>query len=79
MRSVQGRRASSDADFYIIGHTTEDRVLMAMSNDVRNILGKINIPLDGFLNGSSPDVYINIDDIEGIIQRGDLNLLSAVF
>lgn len=79
LRKGQVNSKPSDADYYLIGRATDDLTLLSISKMITQKLKEIKISSDGYLDGSHHEMYVNVDDIDGIIERGDINLLATVF
>lgn len=77
LRLATRRHAATDLDFYLVGNTDLD--LGAASDVVRREMAKIGIGIDGELNGKYRDNYLNLDEIDALIDRGDAALLALPF
>jgi hypothetical protein len=77
LRLAAGRHTATDLDFYLVGSTDLD--LAVASDVVRKEMAKVGIGIDGELNGKYRDNYLNLDEIDTLIDRGDAALLALPF
>lgn len=76
-RSRTNYRHASDLDFYLIGYSSLD--LRAASNGVREQMAAAGLNADGELNGMNPENYLNTDELDLIIDRGDVPQLGSPY
>ncbi|NCU38525.1 hypothetical protein EOL96_05730 [Candidatus Saccharibacteria bacterium] len=70
-------KPASDLDYYLIGFGQLD--LTASSEIIQAGMSEVGLPLDGVLNGYNVANYLDLDDIDGVIDRGDSPLLALPF
>jgi len=77
LRKMTSPNPATDLDFYLIGNGNLNRTAAA------EIVGKkmraVGVSLDGELNGTHPNNYLNLDQIDMLINQGDAALLALPF
>ncbi len=76
-RSKKKSNPSSDLDYYLIG--TSDLDLEIASEIISASVAEVGLHVDGVLNGKNRANFLNVDDPNGIIDRGDGALLALPF
>lgn len=79
LRRLEGVHLGADLDFYLIGWGGMLDHLRHSSAVVARYARNSGLELDPGLNGSSQEHFFNLDDIEGHIEREELNLLALPF
>lgn len=79
LRSAEKRNAPTDLDFYLTGHEISRERLRAMAGVVSSKFREIGISPDPTLDGRDPRYYLNLDNLEQIMQDEDFNLLALPF
>lgn len=79
LRRLEIHKASTDLDIYLVGYAGGLTYLRDMSHMVSQEAKKIGIAVDGELGGDNPENFLNLDDLNGHIDRGELNLLALPF
>jgi hypothetical protein len=79
LRTLQNNRVASDLDIYIGGEDSAKADLMSISEGVRRGTKSTGIGIDGVLNGTRLDRYLNLAKIPEHISAKDFDLLSLPF
>lgn len=77
LRSRLKPNPASDLDYYLVGD--DDLDLHGAARVVEQHMKRINLTVDGVLNGKNSNNFLDLDRLDEIIDQGDAALLALCF